>query len=121
MRAAADELLAQDAGLPRYDELSNTSVVLCGHLVVLIPEVENLARALPDGHVTRTCALTATGHARARLDAGPGPGLVSAVRHAKGLARALRALCDQFEALSPAGTGQPAATNPLYVQEKQTS
>ena len=102
MRKTAAPTLDTGAALPRYDDLQDTVLLLRGHLNLLVPEIEGLARALPDGHPMRAPALVAAAHARVQLDAGPGPGLVSAANHAKALARHLRTLCGHYETFSTA-------------------
>lgn len=97
MRTVANELLASDGPLPRFDDLAETAGALRGHLNALIPAVEAAARAQPDAS-----ALVAVQSARACLAAGAGPGLVSATRHARSLARELRALCGHYETLAGA-------------------
>ncbi|GHH83095.1 hypothetical protein GCM10018793_44330 [Streptomyces sulfonofaciens] len=104
MRVASAALLADGASLPRFDDLDERAIRLRGHLKLLIPVVEEAARALPDEHATRVTALAAVANARVRLSASPGPGLVSATQHARSLARELAWLCDHYEALA----GTPA-------------
>lgn len=99
MRESSARILDPEAALPRHEDLQHREQLLRGHLGVIVPEVEALARLLPDGHTAQASALVAVGHARTRLAADPGAGLVSATGHAKSLARALRTLCDQYEAL----------------------
>ncbi len=106
MRATADGMLAQGTGLPRHDNLEEALLLLRGHLALIVPETKTLARSLPEGHMAGGPALAAVAQVRVRLAAGPGSGLVSAVEHARGLARELRTLCDHYEALAGTGTEQ---------------
>lgn len=99
MRTAADKLLADNASFPRYDDLADTTDRLRGHLLLLLPLVEDAARELPGQNATKDCVLATVDNARIRLTAGPGPGLVSATQLARSLARELRALCDHYETL----------------------
>jgi hypothetical protein len=108
MRAVADALLGPDEPLPRFDDLADRTDQLCRHLRDLIPVVEHAARALPDKDTRRVPALDAVANARACLNASPGPGLVSATRHARSLARELRALCHHHEALTGTTIGGSA-------------
>ncbi len=102
MRIAANELLTADGPLPRFDDLAEAASGLRTHLHDLIPALEAAARAQPDAS-----ALVAVQNARACLAAGPGPGLVSATRHARSLARELRALCGHYETLTAARVQKP--------------
>ncbi len=108
MRATARALLTQDATLPRHDDLQTALLLLRGHLALIVPETEALARSLPDEHTARSPALATVAHTRVHLDTSPGHGLVSATEHAKSLARDLRDLCDHYETLtSTAQAEQP--------------
>ncbi|WP_212912970.1 DUF6415 family natural product biosynthesis protein [Streptomyces sp. TS71-3] len=100
MRATAGKLSAGDVPFPRFDDLDDWLLLLRGHLTLLVPEVEGMARALPEEHASRVAALTAVANTRVRLAASPGPGLVSATRHARELAEYLDALCDHHTVLT---------------------
>jgi hypothetical protein len=108
MRESATSTLAQDPVLPRHEHVQELALRLRQHLVLIIPEVQDRARSLPGSSVMQGTALAAVAEARVRLATGPGCGLVSAVRHAQGLARTLRDLCAHYEALdAAAGNGRP--------------
>ncbi|EFL31937.1 predicted protein [Streptomyces viridochromogenes DSM 40736] len=100
MRAAADRLLAEDAELPSQDELETLTLRLRGHLMLTIPEVEGLARQLPEEVQPRVSALAGVGEARTRLDLEPGSNLPAGVVHAQRLARSVLALCRHYENLT---------------------
>ncbi len=108
MRTTAHRLLAQGTAFPRYDDLQDMLLLLRGHLALIVPETEALARSLCDRHTAHGPALAAVASARERLTAGPGSGPVSAVEHARSLAHELRTLCGHYATLRPAQTGQPA-------------
>jgi hypothetical protein len=102
MRVAAAALLASDAPFLRQDELEDRRRLLSGHLAKLVPTVEDLAQTRPVESVPRAAAVDTVESARAQLAVAPGPGLVSAVRHVRALARELRALCDHHDMLTGA-------------------
>lgn len=108
MRATAGVVLAGEADLPRYDDLGHRLSLLRGHLALLVPEAESLALSLPDEHAARILVVAAVENIRVQLGIGPGPGLVSAVQHAKSLARELQTLCDHYVALNGSPVGEPA-------------
>ena len=93
MRAAADRLLAEDAEPPSQDELETLTLQLRGHLMLTIPEVEQLAGQLDEDTTPRVTALAGVGEARIRLDLEPGSNLPAGVAHAQRLARSVAALC----------------------------
>lgn len=98
--AAAAELLADGAPLPRADALGLTRAALHDGLGALIPHVETLARLLPEGEVSRVGALLAAAEARRRVAADAGSGLASATAHARRLAQALHELCGCHDRLA---------------------
>lgn len=100
MRAAVRRLLAGDATLPAYDELTTLTLQLRGHVMLMIPEVEAVVGRLPEDDLRRSCAQVSIRAARRRLDMEPRPGLPAAIAHAQGLARAVAALCDHYETLT---------------------
>ncbi|GHJ40514.1 DUF6415 family natural product biosynthesis protein [Streptomyces sp. TS71-3] len=108
LRAAAAEPLDDGAPLPRFDDLAELTSRLRGHLQVLIPPVEDAARAFPEYDGGRVRALLSVQSARVRLGSSPGAGLVSAREHARGLARELASLCDHYETLTGASTVERA-------------
>ncbi|MGI5136520.1 MULTISPECIES: DUF6415 family natural product biosynthesis protein [unclassified Streptomyces] len=106
MRAAVDRLLDPDsvpeALPPALDDLDALTLLLRGHLDLLMPAVDQLARKLSKNSIPRYCALACIGEARSRLREQPSSALGGALAHARRLARALNALCDHFEALAQA-------------------
>ncbi|MFJ8494552.1 DUF6415 family natural product biosynthesis protein [Streptomyces sp. NPDC094038] len=119
MRNTAEELLGPDDGPgvlpPSSPELRLLTSVLRGHLDLLVPEVEAQVYRLSEDGVLRYCALACVGEARRKLSAEPCRRYGGEVGHARRLARVLRALCDQYEALArrlrvPADA--PGDTNP---------
>lgn len=99
MRASACRLLAEDAEPPSADDLETLTVLLRGHIMVTIPEVEIAAGKLPEDDIPRACALACVGEARMRLNLDPGPTLAAGIVHAQRLARSVNALCDHHENL----------------------
>lgn len=104
MRETTQIVLASGWG-PRTlpdDDLATLTDTLRGHIELLAPEVEQAARRLPEGAVTRhgalDCASEALGKLRApRLGFAPQVGTVA---YAQKLARVLSALCDHYEITS---------------------
>ncbi|WP_329334679.1 DUF6415 family natural product biosynthesis protein [Streptomyces sp. NBC_01352] len=94
MRESARRLLADDAELPTPEELETLTLLLRGHMMLLIPAVEDAARLLPEDAVPRACALACVGEARMRLGLEPGRTLPAGIAHAQRLARSVNALCD---------------------------
>lgn len=100
MRETAARLLAEDAELPSLEELETLTLLLRGHLMLAIPEVETAAIKRPDGDVQRACALACIAEARMRLRLEPSNGTFpAAVAHAQGLARSVKALTDHHTEL----------------------
>ncbi|MET8243546.1 DUF6415 family natural product biosynthesis protein [Streptomyces sp. NPDC005202] len=102
MRGSARLLLAEDAELPTTGELETLTLTLRGHMMLLVPAVEDATRGLPDDDVPKACALACVGEARMRLGLEPGRTLPAAVAHAQRLARSVNALCDHVENLDGA-------------------
>ncbi|MFD7447225.1 DUF6415 family natural product biosynthesis protein [Streptomyces sp. NPDC059909] len=100
MRAVVLRLLGPDAELPTYEEAHDLILELRGHVMLLIPEVEQRAERLPRDDVPRACALACLGEARRRLSVEAGPGLPAAVAHSQRLARSVNALLDHVTNLS---------------------
>ncbi|WP_405591250.1 DUF6415 family natural product biosynthesis protein [Streptomyces sp. NBC_01092] len=94
MRETARRLLAPDAELPTTEELETLTLLLRGHMMLLIPAVEDAARPLPEDDVPRACALACVGEARMRLGLEPGRTLPAGIAHAQRLSRSVNALCD---------------------------
>jgi hypothetical protein len=99
MRESARRLLAEDAELPSFDEVETLTLRLRGHMMLLIPEVEQAAARQPKDDIPRYCALACIGEARMKLNLAPGHGLPAGIAHAKRLSRSLNALCDHYENL----------------------
>ncbi|MFF2933529.1 DUF6415 family natural product biosynthesis protein [Streptomyces mirabilis] len=99
MRASARRLLAEGAELPSFGELETLTLLLRGHIMLLIPEVEKAAGPLPEDDIPRACALACIGESRMRLNLEPGRALPAGIAHAQRLARSVNALCDHFENL----------------------
>jgi hypothetical protein len=97
MRASARRLLADDAEPPSLEELETLTLILRGHLMLAIPEVEAAAGRLPKDDASRHCALACIGEARMRLGLEPGPTLPAGIAHAQCLARSVNALADHYE------------------------
>jgi hypothetical protein len=99
MRAAAEDLLGEDT-LPRWDDLQEKAVLLRGHLMVLVPAVEDLAAQQPKDDVPAHVARIGLDEARRRMDEIEGIGLASEFKRVQRLARSVRALCDHYETLT---------------------
>ncbi|GAB2863647.1 hypothetical protein GCM10027074_33630 [Streptomyces deserti] len=99
MRATVRRLLGPDDGpdvLPSTAaELDTLTATLRGHIELLAPEIEQLAKKLPEESVPRYCALACAGEARGKLRAAPG--LSGGVVYARKLAHVLNALCDHYQ------------------------
>ncbi|MGC4985738.1 DUF6415 family natural product biosynthesis protein [Streptomyces sp. DT193] len=92
-RADAARLLGDDAELPETALLPQLIHTLRGHLMVLIPHVEDLSQAPSCATGPRRAALAGVDEARRRLDAAPGRTYISEIKHAQDLARSVDALC----------------------------
>ncbi|MEU9569970.1 DUF6415 family natural product biosynthesis protein [Streptomyces massasporeus] len=66
-------------------------------LVVIVPEVELAALALPEDSVPRACALHCVGDARTRISMDPGRTPAARIAQARRLARSVHVLCDHYE------------------------
>lgn len=117
MRADAALLIGNDAELPETGVLPQIVQNLRGHLMVLIPHVEDQIRLSPEPG-PQTTALADIDEARRRMDAVPGFSLISEIKHAQNLARSVDALCrhtediiaGRAEAPEPPTIGGPAVT-----------
>ena len=110
-----DTVLADGAPVPRHDQLEDLTLLLRGHIELLIPEVQYLAWELPKDDAVRCAALAGVREARRKTSelAGAGSGLVSARRYAQQLARVCRALVHhygQLQALDGAPQGADEGT-----------
>ncbi|AEM87880.1 DUF6415 family natural product biosynthesis protein [Streptomyces violaceusniger] len=99
MRASARRLLAEDAELPSTDEVETLTLRLRGHIMVAVPEVEQMVGTLPRDDTRRACARACIGEARMRMRLEPGATLPARIAHAQRLARSVNALCDHYENL----------------------
>ncbi|MGW7671469.1 DUF6415 family natural product biosynthesis protein [Streptomyces sp. NPDC054775] len=106
MRETIDELLDADAVPetlpPSADELADVTSLLRGYLDALMPVVEHAAARLPRNSVARYCALACVGDARRKLQLQPSPAPGGDLAYARRLARALNALCDDYDKLRQA-------------------
>jgi uncharacterized protein DUF6415 len=84
---------------PAADELGTLILQLRGHLDLLMPEVEQVAKRLPKDSIPTYCAFACLGEARDKLRAEPSPAPGGDLAYARRLARVLAALCDHFEVL----------------------
>ncbi|GAA4016068.1 DUF6415 family natural product biosynthesis protein [Streptomyces plumbiresistens] len=94
MRESARRLLGDDAELPTTEELETLTLLLRGHMMLLIPAVEDATRGLSEDSIPRACALACVGEARMRLGLEPGQTLPAGIAHAQRLSRSVNALCD---------------------------
>ena len=103
MRATVGRLLGPDDGPntlpPTGTELPVLISALRGHLELIIPDVDRVARRQPKDDIPRYCALACIGEARRKLSAQASTGHSGEVAYARRLARVLGALCDHYEAL----------------------
>lgn len=103
MREATGRLIGPDdapeALPPTGEELETLTLQIRGHLQLMIPEVEKLARRKSANSIPRFCALACVGEARRKLTAPQATGLGGAIAYARRLARSLNALCMHFDQL----------------------
>lgn len=99
MRTLVARLLDANTEPPSDDELRTLTLQLRGHLMLLIPEVEDRTRGRAADDAVRVRALAGVGEARRRLDQLPGRNLIGEIKHAQALARSVRALCNHLENL----------------------
>jgi hypothetical protein len=104
MRETTTRLLADDAELPTPDGLRDLILLCRGHLMLLIPEVEQAAHVLPDDDWHKIEALAGIAQARRRLDLVPDVRLPAEAAHAKRLAHSVDCLLAHLENL---GGGRP--------------
>ncbi|MEU9334334.1 DUF6415 family natural product biosynthesis protein [Streptomyces sp. NPDC048290] len=100
MRAAVRQLLGEEASLPGEGELETLVLQLRGHLMLTIPEIEQITARLPEDDVPRACAAAGVREARRRLSLDPPGAYPVRLAHAQRLARAVHALCDHYENLT---------------------
>ncbi|MGW7758621.1 DUF6415 family natural product biosynthesis protein [Streptomyces violaceusniger] len=99
MRASTRRLLAEGAEPPTADELETLTLRLRGHIMVTVPEVEEMAGRLPRNDTRHACARACIGEARMRMRLEPGTTPPAQIAHAQRLARSVNALCDHYENL----------------------
>ncbi|MEU5002247.1 DUF6415 family natural product biosynthesis protein [Streptomyces sp. NPDC021622] len=98
-RGTARRLL-DDVQDPSGDELKDVSLLLHGHLSLLVLEVEQRTRLLPEDSVAREAALAGVGEAQRRLEEPvPGAAQPTARKYAQDLARSVEALCTHLDHL----------------------
>lgn len=100
MRATTAQLLADGAEPRSPDQLDTLMLQLRGHLILLIPEIEDLADVLPEGDQPRKLAEAGMGEARRRLAELPESNPPRAAAYARRLARSVEALCTHLERLA---------------------
>ncbi|MVO86088.1 hypothetical protein GPA10_15330 [Streptomyces sp. p1417] len=103
MRRTTSRLLSPGAEVvtdPK--ELNDLTLLLRGHIMLLIPEVEAATAWFPDDDVPATCARACLGEARMKLNVAPPAGPAAGIAHSQKLARVLNALLDHQENLSDA-------------------
>ncbi|MFG3517631.1 DUF6415 family natural product biosynthesis protein [Streptomyces bobili] len=103
MSADAAQLIGDDAELPESTDLSQLVQRLRGHLMVLVPHVEDRMRPFARTAEARRVAQVTVGEARRRLDAVPGRNFISEIKHAQALARSVEALCRHAGVTPPEG------------------
>lgn len=100
MRTSACTVLAPDAQAPSAPELGTLTLLLTGHLALIIPELERLAAGQgDDDDMPRVCARMTISESRRKLGIAPGPGPSAQLAYARCLSRSLNALCDHYEKL----------------------
>ena len=110
MRASAHILLGPDAETPSVQDLETLTLMLKGHLALIVPEVGRAASARDgddtfgraDARVDARMAVVAT---RNKLRFTPSPGLSAHIAYARRLSRSLNALCDHYETLRGVSSG----------------
>ncbi|MEU9338059.1 DUF6415 family natural product biosynthesis protein [Streptomyces sp. NPDC048290] len=100
MRAAVQQLLSKDTPLPNEGDLETLVLQLRGHLMLTIPEIEQITARLPEDDIPRACAMAGAHEARRRLNLDPSGPFPARLAHAQRLARAVHALCDHYENLT---------------------
>lgn len=78
MRENAARLLADNAELPTAEELGTLVLMLRGHIMLVISEVQAATERLPEDDVPRACALACIGEAHMWLRLEPGGNLPAA-------------------------------------------
>jgi hypothetical protein len=106
MREATAQLIGPDDGPealpPTGEELATLTLQIRGHLQLMIPEVEKLARRKHRDSIPRFCALACVGEARRKLTAPQAVGSSGEIAYARRLARSLNAMCTHYVELGGA-------------------
>ncbi|MFF4138036.1 DUF6415 family natural product biosynthesis protein [Streptomyces mirabilis] len=110
MRADAAQLIGDAAELPESTVLPQLVQRLRGHLMVLVPHVEDRMRAFARTAETRLVAQVTVGEAQRRLNSVPGLTFISEIKHAQTLARSVEALCRHAEVPTHTVAKAPAPT-----------
>ncbi|MFF3350820.1 DUF6415 family natural product biosynthesis protein [Streptomyces sp. NPDC002779] len=100
MRATVATVLPPDVTPVDLATLETLTGLLCGHMELLIPEIEWVAAQLPADDVPRYVALACVREARRKLAARPGLLPHDPAAHVRRLGRSLLALCDHYETLT---------------------
>ncbi|GAA3895128.1 hypothetical protein GCM10023084_54840 [Streptomyces lacrimifluminis] len=86
--------------VPSVEELQTLTLMLKGHLALVIPEVGRAASARRrDDTLTRADARMAISETCRKLRIEPSAGLSAHLAYARRLSRSLNALCDHYEKL----------------------
>ncbi|GAA3873278.1 hypothetical protein GCM10023084_27810 [Streptomyces lacrimifluminis] len=100
LRASAHTLLKPDAEAPSEEELETLTLMLTGHLALIILELERVAAGRRgDDDIPRVCARMAVSESLRKLRSKPGQGLSAHVAYARRLSRSLNSLCHHYEQL----------------------
>lgn len=99
MRASTHRALVEG---PSSGELDALTLALRGHIQLLIPEVQKVARLQPRDSVPRLVALLCCDEALRKLRIGDGANLPVRVAVAQKLARCVNALCNHYVRLGGA-------------------
>ena len=100
MRTSARRLLAPDAVVPSVQELETLTLLLKGHLALIIPEAGRAASSRRgDDDLARVRARMAIAETCRKMRIEPRPGPSSQIAYARRLSRSLNALCDHYEVL----------------------
>jgi hypothetical protein len=102
MREAAARLLAEGAEPPGDEELETLRRQLRGHIGLLLPVVQRLARRLPELDTARRRALACVAMSCLELRVGRGDHRLLRISVATRLARSVQTLCGHVELLDGA-------------------
>ncbi|MFJ3820331.1 DUF6415 family natural product biosynthesis protein [Streptomyces nodosus] len=105
MRAEATWFLDQQA-LPRYEVVRRFDVDFRHHLEQLLPLIEQMTAGLTQSDMSRNVALAGAREARRRLTEVEAAGLDGEVNRVGRLARSVVSLCDHYDSLIAAASGQ---------------